>query len=629
MLIILKSDYSETDKKHLKKFLESEECKVADLDHSEKPCISAIGSRVIDPLRIEEFSCVSRVVPLSKPYKQASRQMHPSDTIVKLGDVSVGGSKVIVIAGPCAVENEKQILDTAQVVKASGAVILRGGAFKPRTSPYTFQGLGEDGLKLLSKAGKEHGLAVVSEITSLEQMNLMEKYCDAVQVGARNMQNFELLKRVGQSKMPVLLKRGMSAKVEDWLMAAEYILSEGNNQVILCERGIRTFETLTRNTLDLSVIPLLKELTHLPIIIDPSHATGMRDKVIPMARAAIACGADGVMVEVHTNPEKALSDGPQSLYPEQFEKLMREIQAICPIIDRQLDMNLSITNIMTETPDSRKVALQGEPGAFSVRAVKQFFGEKADPLPCRTFEEVFQNVNTGRVVFAVVPLENSNGGSVHDVYDLLIDHEDIRICGEVRLRISQTLIGHPEAAIDQISRVYSHPQGLAQCHNYLQAHSNWEQLPTLDTAGSVALIKSRNKIHEAAIASLESAEIYGMKVLAESIEDNSSNYTRFVVIRKGAGEQDEPDKVSLVYATHDQPGALLSTLQDFADFKINLSKLESRPVLGNPMEHMFYVDLEVDPSSDAFSNLMERLKQKTLLLKDLGHYRKTSHRIAR
>ena len=629
MLIILKSTYRREDRDNLVKFLETAGCRVADLDYSEEPCLGAVGGEVIDPQRIELFPGVSRVIRLSKPYKLASRQMHPADSIIKVGHVAVGGSKVVVMAGPCAVESEQQSLSIARAVKASGAVILRGGAFKPRTSPYAFQGLGEKGLELLALARAETGLAVVSEITSTENMDVMARTCDAVQVGARNMQNYELLKRIGQSGMPVLLKRGMAATIEDWLMAAEYILAQGNPNVILCERGIRTFETLTRNTLDMSAVPVIKGLTHLPIIIDPSHATGMRDKVMPLARAAVACGADGIMVEVHNDPDHALSDGPQSLYPEQFERLMREIQAICPIVGRQLDMNLSISRLSVAGPDGAQVAFQGVSGAFSERAVIHFFGEEAKPLACETFDEVFEKVVSGQVKFALVPLENSSGGSVHDVYDLLLENDNVMVCGEVRLRISQNLIGHPGSSLDQIRRVYSHPQGLAQCHRFLRSHPKWEKLPTLDTAGAVNMVKSRGRAHEAAIASYESARIYNMAVLAESIEDSSTNYTRFAVIRMGREDMDKPDKVSLVYATDDKPGALLSTLQDFADHSVNLSKIESRPVLGNPLEHMFYVDMEVDPASENFAALMEKLARKTLLLRDLGHYRKSRHRIDR
>jgi len=290
-------------------------------------------------------------------------------------------------------------------------------------------------------------------------------------------------------------------------------------------------------------------------------------------------------------------------------------------------MNLTISRMSDRAPDARQVAFQGVPGAFSGRAVRQFFGEEVQPLPCEMFDDVFDQIESGEVLFGVVPLENSNGGSVHEVYDLLLRHEQIKIRGELRLRINQTLIGHPGASLGQIRRVYSHPQALAQCHRYLRAHPDWERLPTLDTAGAVKFVKDRGKPEEAALASFESAKIYDMSVLAESIEDEPSNYTRFAVIGRGADQPEQPDKVSLVYATQDRPGALLSTLQDFAEYKVNLSKLESRPVLGNPLEHMFYVDLELDPQSRDFAELMEQLGNKTVLLRDLGHYRKASHRI--
>ncbi|NIQ91149.1 MAG: 3-deoxy-7-phosphoheptulonate synthase, partial [Deltaproteobacteria bacterium] len=285
----------------------------------------------------EQLSGVAKVIPVSRPYKLVSREMHPEDTVVQIGDVELGGPRIVVIAGPCAVENREQAMTIAREVKSAGAVLFRGGAFKPRTSPYSFQGLGEEGLKILAQIREETGLRIATEMTSPNQVDLMMKYVDVVQIGARNMQNFELLRSAGRIGKPVLLKRGLSATMEEWLMSAEYILSEGNEQVILCERGIRTFERYTRNTLDLSAIPIIKNLTHLPVVIDPSHATGLREKVSPMARAAIAAGADGLMIEVHHDPSQALSDGPQSLYPEQFEQLMRDLYVIAPVVGKQLD----------------------------------------------------------------------------------------------------------------------------------------------------------------------------------------------------------------------------------------------------------------------------------------------------
>ena len=282
------------------------------------------------------FDGVEEIIPIAKPYKLASREFKSFDTTVKVKDVVIGGKEVVVMAGPCVVENKKQIFETAQQVKAAGAKILRGGAFKPRTSPYSFQGLEEDGLKLLAQAGEETGLAVVTEVMSVNQIELVGKYTDIFQVGARNMQNFVLLKELGKIKKPILLKRGMSASLEELLLSAEYILSQGNYEVILCERGIRTFENYTRNTLDLSAVPALKRLSHLPIIVDPSHATGRWRLVSPMSKAAIAVGADGLLIEVHPDPKSSLSDGAQTLKLDTFAQLMKEIKPIVQAIGREL-----------------------------------------------------------------------------------------------------------------------------------------------------------------------------------------------------------------------------------------------------------------------------------------------------
>ncbi len=285
------------------------------------------------------FNGVEEIIRIVKPYKLASREFKDFDTIIKVKDVIIGGKEVIVMAGPCVIENEKQIFETARYIKASGAKILRGGAFKPRTSPYSFQGLGEEGLKLLAQAGKETGLAVVTEVMSVNQIELVGKYTDIFQVGARNMQNFVLLKELGKTKKPILLKRGLSATIEELLLSAEYILSQGNYEVILCERGIRTFENYTRNTLDLSVVPALKRLSHLPIIVDPSHATGRWRLVSPMAKAAIAVGADGLLIEVHPDPKSSLSDGAQTLRLDTFTQLMKELSPIVQAVGRELGIS--------------------------------------------------------------------------------------------------------------------------------------------------------------------------------------------------------------------------------------------------------------------------------------------------
>jgi len=300
--------------------------------------LGAVGARVDFDIRdVEVMDGVKEVHRISSPYKLAARSFRPEGTVVKLrNDVSIGGQEVVVMAGPCSVESREQLFTIAEIVAKSGARALRGGAFKPRTSPYSFQGLGEEGLKLLKEAGDKFGLLVISEVMEISQIPLMESYVDIYQVGARNMQNFNLLRELGKVRKPVMLKRGIAATIEEMLLSAEYIMAGGNYELILCERGIRTFETYTRNTLDISAIPIVHKLSHLPITADPSHGTGRRDKVSPMARAAVAAGADAIIVEVHHQPDKALSDGAQSLYPEQFVKLMDELRMIAPAVGRRI-----------------------------------------------------------------------------------------------------------------------------------------------------------------------------------------------------------------------------------------------------------------------------------------------------
>ncbi len=306
----------------------------------ERTIIGIIGDeRPIDREQIERMAGVERTVPVLRPFKLASREFHPAETVVSVSGVLIGGQTLVVMAGPCAVESREQLLETAWAVKEAGAHILRGGAFKPRTSPYSFQGLGEEGLKLLAEAREATGLPVVTEVMDVQTVPLVAAYADILQIGARNTQNFPLLQAVGQTQKPVLLKRGMMSTVEEWLMAAEYILAQGNDRVILCERGIRTFEPYTRNTLDISAVPLVKQLSHLPVVVDPSHSTGKWELVEPVSRAAVAAGADGLIIEVHPHPEKALSDGAQSLTPARFAALMASLWPVAGAVGRTLNGN--------------------------------------------------------------------------------------------------------------------------------------------------------------------------------------------------------------------------------------------------------------------------------------------------
>ncbi|OGX28381.1 MAG: 3-deoxy-7-phosphoheptulonate synthase [Omnitrophica WOR_2 bacterium RIFCSPHIGHO2_02_FULL_67_20] len=338
MIIVLKPNATKKQLDHLLERIKALGLKPMVSKGTERTIIGVIGSE--DVLRLQPLEVipgVEKVIPVLKPYKLVSREFKPEPSVIDLGGgVAIGGKELVVMAGPCSVENREMLFEIARAVKQAGAAVLRGGAFKPRTSPYSFQGMGEEGLKLLREAARATGMRVVTELLDTRDIQEVEQYADIIQIGARNMQNFELLKEVGQSKKPVLLKRGFSATIAEFLLAAEYILSQGNFNVILCERGIRTFETATRFTLDLNAVPVIKKLSHLPIVVDPSHATGEWDYVAPMAKAAVAAGADGLIVEVHPNPEVALSDGPQSLLPKKFAALIKDLRKVARAVGRSV-----------------------------------------------------------------------------------------------------------------------------------------------------------------------------------------------------------------------------------------------------------------------------------------------------
>jgi 3-deoxy-7-phosphoheptulonate synthase len=337
MIIIMKTDATEEHLQNLTEKLEGLGLRVHISTGIDRTIVGAIGDTTIlreEP--IEVYPGVDKVQPIMKPFKLASRELHPQDTTIEVGDITVGAEKIHIMAGPCSVEGRDILLETARDCKAAGATILRGGAFKPRTSPYAFQGLGEEGLQFMAEAREATGMVIITECMDARDTELIHRYADIIQIGARNMQNFTLLKEVGSQDKPVMLKRGMSATIKDLLMSAEYILAQGNHKVMLCERGIRTFETATRNTLDLSAVPVIKALSHLPVVADPSHGTGMWEFVAPMAKGAVAVGADALMIEVHPRPEEAKSDGPQSLVPSRFKDLMNELREVARAVGRTL-----------------------------------------------------------------------------------------------------------------------------------------------------------------------------------------------------------------------------------------------------------------------------------------------------
>jgi len=335
MLVLLKPGTPEATANDVMTRLRMAGLAVHRTDHEGRARIAAIGDLGgISADEVAHWPGVESTEKLARPFKLASRAFHPHDTIISVGRANVGAKAITIMAGPCSVEGEAQAFTIAAAVAKAGATVMRGGAYKPRTSPYAFQGLGEEGLKILRRAADANGLAVVSEVMDSQQVPLLARYADILQIGARNMQNYALLREVGQTQKPVLLKRGLSSTIEEWLLSAEHVMAQGNQRVMLCERGIRTFETYTRNTLDLNAVPVVKELSHLPVIVDPSHGVGIRNKVAPMARAAIAAGADGLIIEVHHDPDRALSDGAQSLYPEQFDELVAQIRTIAEVVGR-------------------------------------------------------------------------------------------------------------------------------------------------------------------------------------------------------------------------------------------------------------------------------------------------------
>ena len=337
MLVVMRKDATAEQIRGVSEAIEARGFKAHPIPGAQRTAIGVTGNKgALDAPVFESLPGVLEVIPVSHAYKLVSREVKNEDSVVRVGGVPVGGRGLTIVAGPCAVESKEQTLIVARAIKEAGAHILRGGAFKPRTSPYSFQGLGEEGLRILAEAREATGLPVVTEALDNEGVDLVERYADAIQIGARNMQNFSLLKRAGRAKKPVILKRGMSATLEEFLMSAEYILSEGNYDVILCERGVRTFSDFSRNTLDLAIVPAVKKISHLPILVDPSHGTGRREKVAPLSRASAAVGADGLMIEVHHDPNKALSDGPQSITPDMFAQLMQDLRKIAPVIDRSL-----------------------------------------------------------------------------------------------------------------------------------------------------------------------------------------------------------------------------------------------------------------------------------------------------
>ncbi len=622
MILVLDNKITQNQKESLNALLAGDGCITREITDAGRNLIGVIANSrktADDYLQLEG---VAEALPIKSSHKLVSREFKSEDTLVTIGKVVVGGDRIVVIAGPCAIESEQQAMTIAREVKKYGAVLFRGGAYKPRSSPYSFQGLEEEGLKILARVREETGLGVVTEITSPAQAELMEKYVDVVQIGARNMQNFELLKCVGKMSKPVILKRGLASTIQEWLMSAEYIVAGGNNNVILCERGIRTFEPYTRNTLDLSAIPVLKKLTHLPIVIDPSHATGIREKVSPMARAAIAAGADALMIEVHHDPDNALSDGPQSLYPEQFGQLTRDLYVIAPVVGKQLDfdyLNKSEEMGILNNGVTKAAVFVGEKGDYSHKASLSYFGDAVTSVPMKSYRDIFTACRSGSAEYGVIPIENSLSGSIHENFDLLQEY-DLKITGEITLRIKHVLIAHPGAQMRSIQKIYALPPAFALCKNFLDQYPGIDLVPVKANSSAVRQVKELGDATAAAIGSDMAADMFEMQVMEGSVEDNPRNYTRFAVIAREYKDNAPVKKTSIIFSTGNKPGALFEVMKIFSHYGINLVKLESRPVLGKPWEYMFYADLEADILSEDLSGMMAKLTEKSEILRILGRY---------
>lgn len=517
MIIVLKQGADETKVEALKKWIEGQGLAVSPIYGTEKTVLGLVGDTSglsADELAMHEV--VEKVLKVQEPFKKANRKFHPENTVIRVGNVLVGGKELVVIAGPCSVENEEQITQIALQVKKAGASMLRGGAFKPRTSPYSFQGLRAEGLVLLKRAGEAAGLPIVSEITNPYYLELFEQYVDLIQVGARNMQNFELLKELGRLKKPILLKRGFSNTLEEMLMACEYIMSAGNENVILCERGIRTFETYTRNTLDLSAVPALKRMSHLPVLVDPSHGCGLSWMVEPLSKAAVAVGSDGLIIEVHNNPMAALSDGPQSITPDEFAYLMPRLREYARLESRDL-------------PVGHAVAYAGTPGSFSWEAAEKLF--PASPMMgLERFEDVCEAVSLRKADAGILPYENTLAGKVQEVIDL-IERYEFQIVDRLKLRIRQNLVAPRGTELKSIRKIYSHNKALEQCREFLKILPECRIISCSTTSAAAQAVSALDDKCSAAIASAAAARLNRLEILVPDIQDCDEDYTEFVVVK--------------------------------------------------------------------------------------------------
>lgn len=631
MIIVVKTNLQDREVKNLVDWIEEKNVKVKATEGERQTILGLIGdTSVIDIDAVKTFGVVEDVLRVQEPYKQAGRKFHPDDTVIDIGGIRIGGGNFQVIAGPCSVESKEQITEIAQAVQRSGARLLRGGAFKPRTSPYAFQGLRATGIEYLLEAKKMTGMPIVTEIMSIDHLPLFEQV-DVIQVGARNMQNFELLKELGKTNKVILLKRGLSNTVDELLMSAEYIFAGGNSKIILCERGIRTFETATRNTLDISCVPVLKKKTHLPILIDPSHSAGYSEYVEALSLAACAAGADGLIIEVHNNPKCALCDGAQSLDIPQFDTLMKKLNPMKKLLT---DMTITQESLPQETAfyeeivanvkplqfqKGAKVACQGTDGAYSELCAEKVFAAPGIQF-CKTFEDVFQAVSEERADYGVLPIENTIAGLVPEVYDLLKKYS-LSIVAEKVLKIEHLLLSKHKLTEKEIVKVFSHPQALYQCKNFLAGLKNAELVSVSNTAVA-AETASKGEKGVCAVASGDCVKKYGLSVVRENISDVEKNYTRFIVVGREMQVAEKADKISLSVILEHKQNALSGLLNLFSSENINMLKIESRPIESRPFEMMFYIDIEGNLKNAQISRMLSKIHRAARSVRVLGSYQK-------
>ncbi|MBQ2601054.1 MAG: prephenate dehydratase [Treponema sp.] len=593
MVIVLKQGISQDEKRNLKDFLTARNFRLNEIVGEEETIIAAVGKSFIEASELESMPGISRVIPISKPYKMSSREFKKENTVVEIANsrgqiIRVGGQRVVAIAGPSSFDGPGQIMSAAEAVAASGASLFFADIYDDDRI-FNLQEM-EGKLRLLKEAGEKFGLPVVSKVLSESHIALVGKYADVFLVDSDGMGNHDFLRKFGLAGKPVILKRSHTASLEDFLMSAEQLLSSGCESVILCEHGIKTIEPSSRNVLDLSAVPVLRNMSHLPVLVDPCGIDGHGNSVHPLGMASISAGADGLMIDVSFESE---SDSDRSLSLAQFDKLMHDVEALAPV------MGKAVAHIRTCGRERLVCAYSGKRGAYAEQAVGRYFDSTdVTALPLDSFSEIFQSVIDGKADYGMVPIENSLAGSVYQNYDNFCRFEDVTIAGAVTLNIRHALLGVKGASLEDIRTVYSHPQGFGQCKKFLDGYKEWVHIDSVSTATAAKLVSERNDRSLAAIASTVNADLYDMDILQEDIEDDPNNFTRFLVIQSANQKRNvagnvRPNMASFIFKTKNEPGSLYRSLGVFAKFNVNLTRLESRPMEGHAWNYWFYADAEL------------------------------------